>query len=124
MLLRSTSAHHPLSPHAFTSTVQSTHQLVFPSYHSTNELICLSQITHTKILVDLTQLTSLPIVYPLSSETLRVFVEIDPDELKLLMTQGQSAIDAFGERVGPVVARRLGGTVKHWRDEQARGRHS
>ena len=59
--------------------------------------------------------------HPLSSETLHVFVEIDPDELKLLMTQGQSAIDAFGERVGPAVTQRLGGAVKRWRDEGARG---
>jgi hypothetical protein len=60
--------------------------------------------------------------HPLSSETLRVFVEIDPDELKMLMTQGQTAIDAFGERVGPAVARRLGGAVKRWRDDASRGR--
>ena len=57
----------------------------------------------------------------LSSETLRVFVEIDPDELKLLMAQGQDAIDAFGARVGPMIARRLGGSVGHWRDEGSRG---
>jgi hypothetical protein len=61
---------------------------------------------------------------PIVSETLHVYVEIDQDELKSLATQGQSAIDAFGQRVGPIVARRLGGTVKHWRDEQARGRQA
>jgi hypothetical protein len=61
---------------------------------------------------------------PLASETLHVYVEIDPAELKALQDQGQPAIDAFGQRVGPIVARRLGGTVKHWRDEGSRRRHS
>ena len=58
---------------------------------------------------------------PLASETLHVYVEIDQDELKTLTAQGQPAIDAFGQRVGPIVAHRLGGSVKHWRDDNSRG---
>ncbi len=53
---------------------------------------------------------------PLLTETQMIYVELDAAELKTLGQRGQRVIDEFGMRFGPVVATRLGGHVKRWRD--------
>lgn len=53
---------------------------------------------------------------PLMTESQMVYVELEPAELDQLRAAGQCAIDAFGMRLGPLVAARLGGTVKRWLD--------
>ncbi len=53
---------------------------------------------------------------PLRTEAQMVYVELEPAELDQLKAAGQCAIDAFGMRLGPIVAARLGGTVKRWLD--------
>ncbi len=53
---------------------------------------------------------------PLQTETQVTYVELDAAELETLRNMGQRAIDEFGMRLGPLVAGRLGGTVKRWRE--------
>ena len=55
---------------------------------------------------------------PLKTESQMVYVELEPAELGRLKAAGQCAINQFGVRLGPLVAARLGGTVKRWLDVQ------
>ena len=51
-----------------------------------------------------------------STETVMAYVELDAAEREWLLSQRQDAINAFGMRFGPVVAQRLAGDFKEWRD--------